>query len=72
MNRTARDLKIIFSQLHDLLTGEGTTQFTNLSEYMRSLHDIKKMKASILYPGHGMCSIYRYNYIVCKLGHPYM
>ena len=33
--------------------GEGTTVFTNLSQYMKSLQEIKNMKPSVIYPGHG-------------------
>ena len=35
------------------LVGEGTTVFTNLSQYMKSLQVIKNMKPKVIYPGHG-------------------
>ncbi|KAJ3268806.1 hypothetical protein HDV01_002184 [Terramyces sp. JEL0728] len=37
----------------DLILGRGTTIFDNLSEYMKSLHKVKKMDPKIIYPAHG-------------------
>ncbi|XP_067946696.1 endoribonuclease LACTB2-like [Watersipora subatra] len=43
--------KALFSA--DSVLGEGTTMFTNLSHYMKSLQQIRDMKPEVIYPGHG-------------------
>ncbi|KAF6028406.1 LACTB2 [Bugula neritina] len=43
--------RAIFSS--DTILGEGTTKFTNFADYMQSLKDIKEMKPTTIYPGHG-------------------